>query len=49
MDLRHAEQFGGDTNKIIVWGLSAGANLAAVVCQKAKKDGIEKKIKTADT
>jgi len=41
----HAGQFGGDTNKIIVWGLSAGANLAAVVCQKAKKDGIENKIK----
>lgn len=41
----NGSQFGGDTAKVIVWGLSAGANLAAVVCQKAKKEGIENKIK----
>jgi acetyl esterase len=41
----HAGKFGGDTSGIILWGLSAGANLAAVVCQKAKKDGIQDKIK----
>jgi acetyl esterase len=41
----HGHEYGGDTSKIIVLGLSAGGNLAAVVCQKAKKDGLAGKIK----
>lgn len=36
---------GGDTSRIILTGTSAGTNLVAVVCQKAKKEGIAKKIK----
>jgi acetyl esterase len=38
-------QFGGDTNRIVLMGNSAGANLVAVITQKAKKDGIANKIK----
>lgn len=38
-------KLGGDASKIIVEGLSAGGNLAAVVCQKAKLDGLAGKIK----
>ncbi len=34
---RHAAELDGDPNNIIVAGDSAGANLAAVVCLKAKK------------
>lgn len=41
----NGQRFGGDTSKIIVEGLSAGGNLAAVVCQKARIDGIEDRIK----
>lgn len=41
----NGEQFGGDTSRIILKGESAGANLVAAVCQKAKTDGIVKKIK----
>jgi acetyl esterase len=41
----HAQQYGGDVNKIILTGNSAGANLVAVVSQKAKKEGIHQKIK----
>ncbi|SKC20622.1 alpha/beta hydrolase [Dyadobacter psychrophilus] len=41
----HGQTFGGDTAKIIVEGLSAGGNLAAVVCQKALIDGISGHIK----
>ena len=41
----HGEEFGGDTKRIIVMGLSAGANLAASVCQRAKQEGISQKIK----
>jgi acetyl esterase len=41
----HGQEFGGDTSKIVVFGLSAGANLSTVVCQKAKKDGLVNKIK----
>lgn len=41
----HGEEFGGDTSRIIVKGESAGANLVAVVCQKAKQEGISKRIK----
>ncbi len=41
----HGHDYGGDTSKIIVLGLSAGGNLATVVCQKAKKEGLAHKIK----
>jgi len=41
----HGSEFGGDTSRIALQGISAGANLAAVVTQKAKKDGIVNKIK----
>lgn len=41
----HAAEFGGDTGRIVLMGNSAGANLAAVVAHKAKKDGLVKKIK----
>ncbi len=41
----NGERFGGDTSRIAVMGVSAGANLAAVVCQKAKHDGIANRIK----
>jgi acetyl esterase len=41
----YGQTFGGDTAQIIVEGLSAGGNLAAVVCQKAKLDSIEDRIK----
>ena len=43
--LQHGTELGGDTSKIIVIGTSAGGNLAAVVCQKASRDGLVKKIK----
>ncbi len=41
----HGTEFGGDTSKIALLGISAGANLAAVITQKAKKYGIGNKIK----
>ena len=41
----HGNEFGGDTGRIALMGNSAGANLVAVVAQKAKKDGIAGKIK----
>ena len=41
----HGTEFGGDTSRIVLMGSSAGANLAAVITQKAKKEGIVKKIK----
>jgi acetyl esterase len=41
----HGSEFGGDTNRIALTGNSAGANLVAVITQKAKKEGISKKIK----
>ena len=41
----HGQEYGGDTSRIIVLGLSAGGNLSAVVCQKAKYEGLVKKIK----
>ncbi len=41
----HGGQFGGDTSRIVLMGNSAGANLVAVIAQKAKKDGINRKIK----
>lgn len=36
---------GGDTSRIVIKGSSAGANLVAVIAQKAKKEGIVNKIK----
>jgi acetyl esterase len=41
----HGNEFGGDTSRIVLMGNSAGANLVAVVAQKAKKEGISQKIK----
>lgn len=41
----NGEKFGGDTSRIALIGISAGANLAAVVCQKAKQNGISNRIK----
>ena len=41
----HATAFGGDTSRIALMGNSAGANLVAVIAQKAKKEGISGKIK----
>src|SRR6185295_7161438 len=35
----HAAEFGGDPNKIILNGASSGANLAALIAIKAKKEG----------
>lgn len=41
----HAGEWGGDTSRITLLGNSAGANLVAVITQKAKKEGISNKIK----
>jgi acetyl esterase len=41
----HGSEFGGDTGRIALIGNSAGANLVAVITQKAKKEGISNKIK----
>lgn len=41
----HGNEFGGDTSRIALLGISAGANLTAVITQKARKDGISNKIK----
>jgi acetyl esterase len=41
----HGYEFGGDTSRIALIGNSAGANLVAVVTQKAKKESISNKIK----
>jgi len=41
----HAAEWGGDTSRIALMGNSAGANLVAVITQKAKKEGIHNKIK----
>jgi acetyl esterase len=38
-------ELGGDTGRIVLMGNSAGANLVAVIAQKAKKEGLAKKIK----
>jgi acetyl esterase len=45
MITEHAREFGGDTSRIFLMGYSAGGNLATVVSQKAKKQGIARKIK----
>ena len=41
----NAEQFGGDTGKLVLMGNSAGANLVAVITQMAKKENISNRIK----
>lgn len=41
----HGAEFGGDTGRIALMGNSAGANLVAVIAQKAKKEGITGRIK----
>ncbi len=41
----NAGKFGGDTSKLILIGNSAGANLVAVIAQKAKKEHISNRIK----
>lgn len=41
----YGSEFGGDTSRIVLMGNSAGANLVAVITQKAKKEGISNKIK----
>lgn len=43
--LANGGHYGGDTSRLIVFGLSAGGNLAAVVCQKAKREGIADRIR----
>jgi acetyl esterase len=43
--MKHAQEYGGDTTKIILLGESSGANLVAVMCQKAHREGIANKIK----
>jgi len=42
---KHGSEFGGETNRIILMGNSAGANLVAVTTQKAKKNRMANKIK----
>ncbi|MGZ5221180.1 MAG: alpha/beta hydrolase [Chitinophagaceae bacterium] len=41
----HGRELGGDTSRIALLGNSAGANLVAVIAQKAQKEGISHKIK----
>ena len=41
----NAGKFGGDTSKLVLMGNSAGANLVAVISQKAKKENISGRIK----
>ncbi|MGZ8524441.1 MAG: alpha/beta hydrolase [Chitinophagaceae bacterium] len=41
----HGSAFGGDTSRLALIGNSAGANLVAVITQRAKKEGIANKIK----
>jgi acetyl esterase len=41
----HGAELGGDTGRIVLMGNSAGANLVAVIAQKAKKEGLANKIK----
>ena len=42
---QHGREWGGDTSRIALLGNSAGANLVAVIAQKANKEGISHKIK----
>ena len=41
----NAGSFGGDTSRLLLMGNSAGANLVAVISQKAKKENISSRIK----
>lgn len=41
----HGMEIGGDTGRIVLTGNSAGANLVAVITQKAKKEGLAASIK----
>lgn len=41
----HGGNLGGDTSRIVIKGASAGANLVAVISQKANKEGIVNRIK----
>lgn len=41
----HGSEFGGDTSRIVLMGNSAGANLIAVIAQKAKKENLSNRIK----
>jgi acetyl esterase len=41
----YGREWGGDTSRLALLGNSAGANLVAVIAQKAKKEGISHKIK----
>lgn len=41
----NGRRFGGDTSRIALMGISAGANLVAVISQKAKRQGIAGRIK----
>ena len=41
----NADKWGGDTSRVVLMGNSAGANLVAVVTQKAKKENISRRIK----
>ncbi|HRB61700.1 MAG TPA: alpha/beta hydrolase, partial [Niabella sp.] len=41
----NAGKFGGDTGRLVLMGNSAGANLVAVITQKARKENISKRIK----
>ncbi|MBS1755519.1 MAG: alpha/beta hydrolase [Bacteroidetes bacterium] len=43
--VEHGGEFGADTSRIVLMGSSAGANLVAVIVQKAKRDNISNKIK----
>ncbi|MFN8182770.1 MAG: alpha/beta hydrolase [Bacteroidia bacterium] len=40
----NAQRFGGDTNRIVLMGNSAGANLVTAITQRAKKAGIGNRI-----
>lgn len=41
----HAGQFGGDTGRVVLMGNSAGANLVAVISQRARNERISARIK----
>lgn len=41
----NAQQFGGDTSKLLLMGNSAGANLVSVITHKAKKEKLVNRIK----
>jgi acetyl esterase len=41
----NAQQFGGDTGKLVLMGNSAGANLVSVITHKAQKENISNRIK----